>query len=125
MESIKDFYKKLNRSVSGEENRKLWEHFREAVTGFVMEEFIEGGSTIVIGAGNMNDFDLKTITDASKSVVLADIDTETISKNLPKKTKAAEIDFGCLDALFSITDSIELKQALKNIKTKGTEQYCQ
>lgn len=114
MDSIKSFYRELNMSVSGEETRKRWEQFREAVTGFAMEGFISGGSTVVIGAGNMNDIDFKTISGASGNMILADIDTMTISENISDKVTAAEIDFGCIDYIAETIDQNELIQTLKD-----------
>lgn len=113
MDSIKSFYRELNMSVSGEETRKRWEHFREAVTCFCMEGFISGGSTVIIAAGNMNDIDLKTISDASGSIILADIDSMTISENTSDKVAAAEVDFGCIDYITGTIDQNDLIQTLK------------
>jgi hypothetical protein len=113
VDSIRCFYRELNKSVSGEENRNRWKHFREAVTGFAMEGFIAGGSTVVIGAGNMNDIDFKTISGASGAMILADIDTMTISENISDKVTVAEIDFGCLDDIAAATAQNEMIQTLK------------
>ena len=113
MHSIRDFYRELNLSVSGEEVRKRWEAFRKDVTGFVMDGFIKGGATVVIGAGNMNDIDFKTIADASTNIVLADIDTKTLSENTSGRIETAEIDFGCIDGINQVKNVKELLEFLR------------
>jgi len=116
VEKTADFYRKLNLSVSGEVIRSLWKAYRESVTQFVMDMFIEGGTTIVIGAGNMNDLDFESVSSASESIVLADIDVESTMKNSPAGANVREIDFGCFNDVTRITETHDMLEFLRNAK---------
>ena len=104
MDNIRALYRELNLSVSGESIYNRWKDYREAVTGFVMDGFQSGGSTIVIGAGNMNDLDFEVVSNSSESLVLADIDTASISRYKSAGAKIAEIDFGDFDKVSGLRD---------------------
>ncbi|MDO4493734.1 MAG: hypothetical protein Q4C53_07625 [Clostridia bacterium] len=75
----------LNRIENAYEN---WEDYRENLTRFILENGFEGGSLMIVGAGECNDFALKHLAERFSEVILSDIDTDSVRRGLERQNIA-------------------------------------
>ena len=101
--SMEQFYRELNESVSTDENFKKWAGYRKAITDFTVNRMWKKGSCFILGAGNVYDIDLNTISDNSDEIVLGDIDIASVYRgvvlyeNASNKTAVEMIDIAGMD----------------------------
>lgn len=84
MNNVEKFQNILNNS---NDNRyKKWTHYRALLTDYIIEKIKNNqiSKTIILGAGNSDDIDLKKIENYTKFLTLADIDLEAIKKAYSK-----------------------------------------
>ena len=97
VESLQNFYNKINQSVADESTRELWHDYRKSITEFVLESIHPDSTILIVGAGNMNDFEYHRIAELSTQITLADIDSVTLKTVAPEGVICESVDFGCLE----------------------------
>jgi len=87
MNVMESYYHQLNRE--GIDRYRLWAPYRNAIfdqiKGYIQEKGINPRSLLVIGAGNLDDLDLKKLQTIFSIITLSDIDTEHIEIGLLKQ----------------------------------------
>lgn len=81
---VEEFSRSLNKSAASEETFIRWGDYRKDITGFITDCMWVNGSSIVLGAGNLLDIDLRKISENSSEIVLADIDVDAVNRGLNK-----------------------------------------
>jgi len=105
---IKEFYYNINQSNDQNLQFKRWKNFREEKYNR-MKNHIINKDIIILGAGNCNDLDLKSIKSNVKGLTLADIDSTSIREGIKRhnllesEIKIIENDFTGLGNNFYIT----------------------
>ncbi len=103
-ESIEKFNKQINESASTNEYFCRWNNYRAEITEFISGCMWKNGSIVMLGAGNIQDVDLKVLYNSSSELILADIDISAVEKGLGlhgfslKDMPVVKIDFGSLDS---------------------------
>ena len=77
MDSLYDSLLSLN-TVKGA--YEAWADYRGALTAFVQAHTEEGGSCLIVGAGESNDLDLGRLSERFDSVILLDTDTAAMER---------------------------------------------
>lgn len=62
-----------------------WEAYRKTLTSFITAHAPKGGTLLIVGAGECNDMDLKTLLTHFEKLVLLDIDTAAMERGLKKQ----------------------------------------
>jgi hypothetical protein len=120
-----EFYQKLNNEKDS--SRWIeWQNHRREISSFISEtiSFVtERENTIVFGAGNCDDLDLKFLTDQFRSVWLADIDLpsmtdalEKIDSSIKNQCQLIVTDFTKLDQIDFYVHFKQLLDAKTNAK---------
>lgn len=105
---IKEFYYNINQSNNQNLQFKRWKNFREEKYNR-MKNHIINKDIIILGAGNCNDLDLKSIKSNVKGLTLADIDSTSIRDGIKRhnllesEIEIIENDFTGLGNNFYIT----------------------
>ncbi|XFA98753.1 hypothetical protein ACAG96_07735 [Candidatus Izemoplasma sp. B36] len=84
MNSVENFQNILNKSNA---NRyKKWTRYRALLTNYIISKIKSNqiSKTIILGAGNSDDIDLKKIENYTEFLMLADIDLEAMKKAISK-----------------------------------------
>lgn len=85
----KVFFQQLNRSQELQVQYKHWAGYREAITAYIIEHTMDMQKTIkvvIIGAGNVNDIDLRKLVNHFQEVVLTDIDLESMTRGQERQS---------------------------------------
>lgn len=72
--------KTLNASYDADERYKMWEQYRNDISQFITKVSLIGKSVLIVGAGNLNDIELKIFE--SCQVTLLDIDVESVERGI-------------------------------------------
>ncbi|MBN2557471.1 MAG: hypothetical protein JXB33_01810, partial [Clostridia bacterium] len=102
-ESIGEFNRRLNASLVFKETSKGWANYKKEVTRRLSVAMKHGGRTVLFGAGNLLDIEIDEIAGISESIVLADIDTESVKGAVSlsmlnkEKVRIEQTDLGGLD----------------------------
>ena len=80
----KEAFRRIRESFRIPDAFSLWEEYRERLTGCVLDEgrAVPGNSVAVLGAGAMNDLDLKRLAARFRTVVLIDSDLSSLEEGL-------------------------------------------
>lgn len=80
--SVEQFNRDVNESHDPAANYTHWAAYRTEIGGLLSGVF---GSSIVLGAGALNDVDLSLLCGASERVMLADIDTDAVERGIARQ----------------------------------------
>lgn len=107
MKTIKEFNRQLNESYKKEDAFSRWADYRKSLTDFVYDGLApqanKTDSTLIVGAGHLNDLDVEKLYDFATHISFLDVDTHITMKALEERNiphtsySLIEQDLTCLD----------------------------
>lgn len=82
---IKVFNQHLNASYNADFMHGEWTAYRDVLTDFSVASLREQSNILVVGAGNLNDLDLKKMQGHTGTLHLTDIDVESVKQGIQRQ----------------------------------------
>lgn len=120
MHDIKVFNEKLNCSYNQQERYEYWSSYREELTEILGNVDIAGKDILILGAGNLNDIDIKELSEKAKNITLLDIDSNSVVTGIKRcnlntdRFNVVELDLTSLDKT-NFMDNF--KKSITNLET--------
>jgi hypothetical protein len=107
---MKSFYGQLNQGREPDRSGR-WQSHRQEINNLIQSSLGELGpkdEVIILGAGNCDDFDLYDLAEQFHSIILADIDTDSMQVAIKALDPQLQLSIKCLDSLdFTGLDQVD------------------
>lgn len=105
-EWIKNLINKINESETIPNAFENWQEYRENLTAFITSSALEGTNIAIIGAGECNDINLKSLVDKGYKITLYDINRSSLEKAIERYS--VDVDAVKLDLIDTIPEIYEV-----------------